>query len=80
VTTTDLKSKYRNLMAHRRDKKWPLMQRTEYEAQRTHSLSQSRRTGTESRFTQDPEQKYLSVAAEENRVVINERLKNLLFS
>lgn len=57
-------------MAHTREKKWGLMQRTDYD--RTHTLSESRRTTgpTEEDSTQQ----------DTNRVVINQRLKNLLFS
>ena len=68
------------LMAHTRDKKWGLMQRTEYESQRTQSLSQSRQTGTDSRDTRRKDNSLdENRENEENRVTINERLKSLLF-
>ncbi len=41
-----MKNKYTKLMAHTKDRKWGLMQRTEYEAQRTQSLGESRQTGS----------------------------------
>jgi hypothetical protein len=50
-TAEEIKNRYRHLMAHTRDRKWGLLQRTEYEAQRTQSLGESRRTG-DSRLTQ----------------------------
>ena len=46
--------KYTNLMAGTRDKKWGLVQRTDYEAKRTNSLAMSRQTGMSSRMTLGP--------------------------
>lgn len=75
-------------MAHTREKKWGLVQRTEYEAQRTQSLAESRRRMGNSRLTHGTEEKFQSSSQEENKVTINERnkvtinerLKNLLFT
>ena len=47
----DPTGKYTNLMAHTRERKWGMIQRTEYEAKRTTSLSNSRQTGISSRVT-----------------------------
>ena len=79
-TAGDLKGKYKHIMAVTRDKKFGLNQRMEYESQRTNSMINSRQTGSESRFTLETDNKFMSTNKDENKVVINERLKNLLFS
>ena len=61
-------------MARTREKKWSLIQRTEYEAQRTHSLEESRQANTTSRISNNPPEE------SPNRVTVNERLKDLLFT
>jgi hypothetical protein len=63
-------------MARTREKKWSLIQRTEYESQRTHSLEESRQANTTVRTSQEP----VSHEESSNRVTVNERLKNLLFT
>ncbi len=67
------RNRYKYSMARTREKKWSLIQRTEYEAHRTHSLEESRQAHTTSRISQDPPED------SPNRVTVNERLKNLLF-
>jgi hypothetical protein len=67
------RNRYKYSMARTREKKWSLVQRTEYEAQRTNSLDESRQAHTTVRTSQQSEDS-------PNKVTVNDRLKNLLFS
>lgn len=49
-------NRYKYSMARTRERKWGLIQRTEYESQRAHSLEESRQANTTSRTSQAAEQ------------------------
>ena len=70
--------KYNDLMAGTRERKWGLVQRTDYEAKRTNSLINSRQTGISSRITLAPSEGK-ATADSSNKVTVNEKLKSLLF-